>query len=742
MSNKTVTSTTPSTAISSHIEITSPDIINNQDDNITVSIISIKDGQPIPEISTSISTTQQDLYPKIIVLLMIKNEGKIIERCIRSSLSVADAICICDTGSTDNTLEVIERLAIQLSLEGLKIPIKVYHSTWENFGHNRTLSFKSARDMASMLDFDWENTYALLLDADMMLCNVNLEFNKKTLTEPGYKLIQKAGTLEYYNVRLIRLSANWICKCPTHEVWTGSESEIIKPSILFINDLNDGGCKSDKFQRDKRLLTEELERNPACARSMFYLGQTYDCLGEKDKAIQCYKKRLEMGGFYEEIFYSMYKICKLYLQKNEPIEAEYWAQKTFQKYPNRAETLLEMARYYRNNGDHYKAYHYVKLGKSLPVPNVLLFLDKSIYEYQLKYEETILNYYIGKRTDGLLSSVLYLKQYSYDQRNVHWNMQYYLRNFKETFSRLECKTGSLFSGSNGKEGDFHASSTALIPYRGEILANVRFVNFEPINGKYYMTHDGITSPSNIVKTKNKMALLRPDMSIRHMSDMIVFNIKTYPHNINGMEDVRLFCFDDETIHYLASSKDVSPEGKIVIVKGRYDIDTGRLTDNIIIKSPVGANCEKNWIMLENDICIYNWNPFIVARIKEDRLDYLQETPTDGFLKNMRGSTNFIKTSPNKYVGMVHSILGNPRKYYHVFIEIEREIEIGTETPKYKITRYSMPFFFDNLSVEYTLGFTKIAGICTLIYSKNDGNPAWIQFDSSQIESVFEGGVVL
>ena len=54
--------------------------------------------------------------PRVIVLSMIKNESRIIKRCIQSTLSIADAICICDTGSTDNTVELLtEYLKNELS---------------------------------------------------------------------------------------------------------------------------------------------------------------------------------------------------------------------------------------------------------------------------------------------------------------------------------------------------------------------------------------------------------------------------------------------------------------------------------------------------------------------------------------------------------------------------------------------------------------------------------------------------
>ena len=60
---------------------------------------------------------------KIIAIIMIKNESAIIKRCINRAILIADAICISDTGSTDNTLKILEEEIITNSL----IPIKVYN---------------------------------------------------------------------------------------------------------------------------------------------------------------------------------------------------------------------------------------------------------------------------------------------------------------------------------------------------------------------------------------------------------------------------------------------------------------------------------------------------------------------------------------------------------------------------------------------------------------------------------------
>ena len=49
-------------------------------------------------------------HNKIILNLMIKNESKIIERCIKRALEHVDAVSILDTGSTDNTISIIKEV--------------------------------------------------------------------------------------------------------------------------------------------------------------------------------------------------------------------------------------------------------------------------------------------------------------------------------------------------------------------------------------------------------------------------------------------------------------------------------------------------------------------------------------------------------------------------------------------------------------------------------------------------------
>ena len=73
---------------------------------------------------------------KVLLTLMVKNEGRILQRCMEAGAKNADAVIVCDTGSTDNTREIAAAFTEK--------PTKVVQHEWKNFGHNRSLSFAAA----------------------------------------------------------------------------------------------------------------------------------------------------------------------------------------------------------------------------------------------------------------------------------------------------------------------------------------------------------------------------------------------------------------------------------------------------------------------------------------------------------------------------------------------------------------------------------------------------------------------
>ena len=54
--------------------------------------------------------------PTLCLNMIVKNESKIITRLFDSVLPIIDCYCICDTGSTDNTVQIITNYFIIIYL--------------------------------------------------------------------------------------------------------------------------------------------------------------------------------------------------------------------------------------------------------------------------------------------------------------------------------------------------------------------------------------------------------------------------------------------------------------------------------------------------------------------------------------------------------------------------------------------------------------------------------------------------
>ena len=158
---------------------------------------------------------------------------------------------------------------------------------------------------------------------------------------------------------------DWIWKGPVHNYLCASTADISKEYIaveqIWIKSNVHGGAKShnvtvkEKYLLDAKLLQEELKKNPNDTRSQFYLAQSYKDAQEYEKAIIHYKKRVTMGGWNEEIYYSLYCIglCKelsgKYNFENE-ILLDYL--KAFNYRNTRLEALYNILMYYRKKRLH------------------------------------------------------------------------------------------------------------------------------------------------------------------------------------------------------------------------------------------------------------------------------------------------------------------------------------------------------------------------------------------------------
>ena len=266
--------------------------------------------------------------PTLCLNMIVKNESKIITRLFDSVINIIDCYCICDTGSTDNTVELIKSY-----FENKNIPGIIVSEPFKNFAHNRNFALKSCLNMSD---------YILLMDADMILQITN--FNNENLQKfDSCYILQGNNDFYYQNLRIVKNNGLFSYIGVTHEyISTPSNNKLfhITKEELFITDYGDGGCKNDKFERDIKLLSDGIIDEPNNSeRYHFYLANSYHDTGNFEKAIETYEKRIKIGGWDQEIWYSYYRIGLCYKKLGKMPDAIFSWMNAYNHLPIRVENL-------------------------------------------------------------------------------------------------------------------------------------------------------------------------------------------------------------------------------------------------------------------------------------------------------------------------------------------------------------------------------------------------------------------
>lgn len=660
---------------------------------------------------------------KIVALLMIKNESRIIRRCIQHLMSAVDAFYFYDTGSTDNTIEVIQETCRELGLT-----YGVGGSPFVNFGVSRTASFRGCVDYINGLGWDLVRTYALAVDADMNLVpGAAWPVVKEGLTKNGYSLIQKNSTIEYYNMRLMRLNTPWTCVGATHEYWSGEDTEKLPKEAVYIDDRGDGGCKADKFERDERLLREELEAEPTNARAHFYLAQTLKCLGRKQEAIPLYKKRIALGGWWEEVWYSHYMIAELWRDLGRVDKMEAWVQRGYKQYPKRAEAIYMALCAALDRRDYGSAQRWWLLGKDIPYPaGDSLFIEGAPYNGGFAFQGTILHYYLYKddaalRCRGSDLVISYVNRWSASAglKNSMENLLFYVEPLHAERSVF------LFSDINKYTP---GNSSILRMDDGSYLMNLRMVDYRYVDGAYVWA-DGKT-----VNTRNYLvkldAQLRPKGAPVEIGMRYAEGVHYRDARINGVEDVRLYRRGDGRVGMYGCTANLGEGGAIQMCSGVLDESGQASTYTAVapLASPQGRSCEKNWCFWgECGAYIYEWSPYTLYSADTGALLLKKNMPS--FFADWRGSSRVVGHEGKWYV-LLHRVVlrAGRRVYIHMLVELDRH----TLAPK----SYSAPFCFESLGVEYCIGLDlrqgSLGAEAWFVYTKNDrdltlGRVAWSEF---------------
>lgn len=315
--------------------------------------------------------------PTVCLVMIVRNEAAVIERCLASARPWIDTWVICDTGSTDGTQDVIRSALADL-------PGTLHERPWQNFGHNRNEALQLASSHAD---------YLLLLDADM---TVDGDPGALSDLDADAYLVPVLGDPEYWMPYLVRAALPWRYEGATHEyLTTKGPYRRVRLQGLRLHHHADGGSRHDKFTRDRDLLSQALEQDPNDSRAVFYLAQTYRDLGDTPKALELYRRRAAMGGWDEEVFYSLYQTGVLLAQHDWPSAVNALIA-AWNARPTRAEPLYELAAGFRQRGQYAAAHLFCTRGMAIAPPDDILFVSGWVYRWGLAFEYSVSAYWVGE----------------------------------------------------------------------------------------------------------------------------------------------------------------------------------------------------------------------------------------------------------------------------------------------------------------------------------------------------------
>lgn len=355
---------------------------------------------------------------RICLVMIVRDEAAVIERCLQSVRPVISSWSIVDTGSRDDTAKRIKR-----ALENL--PGQLHHRPWVDFGHNRSEALK----LAAGKD-DW----LLLIDADEQLfIDADLRLAPDEPVDAWQILQQPAGSSnEFYLPRLLRSDHPWRFEGVLHEYLASTKP--FRPARLegwrqvgHFDGARNQQPMREKYLRDAAVLESALKSDPSNPRYRFYLAQSLRDAGEFERAVEQYRQRAEMGGWEEETYCALIEVARLLERTNAPHEQvakAYLA--AWNRRPVRAEPLTELARLHREREEHAIAHLFAEKAASLPRPDDTLFLDAGVYGWRAKDELAVASYWIGKPDTAiqltrelLSSSALPDDQRTRVERNLH-----------------------------------------------------------------------------------------------------------------------------------------------------------------------------------------------------------------------------------------------------------------------------------------------------------------------------------
>lgn len=288
--------------------------------------------------------------------MIVKNESHIIENTLEKLCKKInfDYWVICDTGSTDNTPQIITDFFTKKGIKG-----ELYFDEWQNFAHNRTLALEKAYKKTNLL---------LVFDADDEIVGDIIIPSEVLFDEYLFKFGSSFGT-SYTRVLMINNYKKFEYLSVIHEFISCKEgpakSTVIEGDYFVVSGrAGSRNLDPDKYLKDAFILekahAEALKKNDGLFhRYAFYCANSYKDCGRLEDAIKWYKITIgQEKQWSQERYVSCLYLFECFEMINEREKGFFYLVKAFAYDTERVECLYPLLVHYCCENMHRIAYNY------------------------------------------------------------------------------------------------------------------------------------------------------------------------------------------------------------------------------------------------------------------------------------------------------------------------------------------------------------------------------------------------
>jgi len=332
--------------------------------------------------------------------MIVKDESHIIKKTLNNICDniKLDYWVICDTGSTDNTIQIIKNFFEEKKIQG-----EIHQDKWKDFATNRNNALKYAFN---------KTDYIFIFDADDSF-HGNFKLPKKLICD-RYDFIFGTG-FSYVRPLLINNRIQWVWKGVLHEVLC-DVNNCKSSSTISGNYYIDSGRSGNRSKNPNKYLDDAIVLSNAYTiekdigmkyRYGFYCAQSFKDAGKYDDAITWYKKVLENGNWIQEKYYSCLMLGNLYNKNSDYKNAVIYWEKSYSYDSERIEGIASLMDFFFINDNHLlvnSLYKSIKNYKIIKDSSSKCFLDNTFY-YKPEFLNSVSAYYTGDLESGYESTV-------------------------------------------------------------------------------------------------------------------------------------------------------------------------------------------------------------------------------------------------------------------------------------------------------------------------------------------------